>query len=130
MYPEPEHALPLSNRLRTWLFRTDPASEQFKIATRDILNRFWHMANDEQLNIAFVEIKQRVASVEGILTVRQFSLDGRAAGGEGAYRNASRCAQRNAINLIQQSCGRDIISTREKADVSRSRRIMEMLSHS
>ncbi|KAI1791297.1 hypothetical protein LXA43DRAFT_1094676 [Ganoderma leucocontextum] len=64
----PEHALPLSNSLNTWLSELDPPSEQFKGAIRDVFNRFWHIADDERLNTAFAEIKQRVAPVEFIFT--------------------------------------------------------------
>ena len=66
MYPE--HALPLSNSLHTWLSRPDPPPEQFKSAIRDVFNRFWRIAHDEELNKAFTDIKQRVAPAEFIFT--------------------------------------------------------------
>ncbi|KAM5543199.1 hypothetical protein V8D89_003073 [Ganoderma adspersum] len=66
MYPE--QAMPSSQNLNTWLLREDHPPEQFKAAMRDVLNRFWHIVDDEELNKAFTEIKQRVAPAEFIFT--------------------------------------------------------------
>lgn len=66
MYPE--QAMPSSQNLNTWLLREDHPPEQFKAAMRDVLNRFWHIVDDEDLNKAFTEIKQRVAPAEFIFT--------------------------------------------------------------
>lgn len=66
MYPE--QAMPLSKNLSTWLARDDDPPEGFKEVMRNVFNRFWHIADDDKLNQAFTEVKQRVAPVEFIFT--------------------------------------------------------------
>ncbi|PIL34001.1 hypothetical protein GSI_03709 [Ganoderma sinense ZZ0214-1] len=65
---EQEQAMPSSNNLNVWLSREDPPPDTFKGAIRDLFNRFWNIANDDDLNMAFTEMKQRVAPAEFIFT--------------------------------------------------------------
>lgn len=66
MYPE--RSQPLSKNLDKWLSRMEPPKEEFKALIRDLLSRFWHIADDPRLNFAFRDIQKRVAPAEFVFT--------------------------------------------------------------
>ena len=64
----PEQTQPNSRNLERWLMSKDAPSEEFKTAMRDVLNAFWHIADNDDLNYGFKKIQKRVAPIEFTFT--------------------------------------------------------------
>ncbi|GBE81572.1 hypothetical protein SCP_0313010 [Sparassis crispa] len=60
----PEHLLPTSQKMESFVSRMDVPNAVFKTAIKDVLTEFWHIANTPQLNAAFTNIPKRVAPAE------------------------------------------------------------------
>lgn len=60
----PTRSLANSTKLEAFLSRTDSPRAEFKKSIQDVLTSFWHIADKPELNVAFRNVKQRVAPVE------------------------------------------------------------------
>ncbi|KAF9008994.1 hypothetical protein BDQ17DRAFT_1349335 [Cyathus striatus] len=62
-----EERLPTAQKIEKWLSRTDHPSEKFKMDMEQVLQDYWRIAQDDQLNRGFKKIPAaRVAPVEFI----------------------------------------------------------------
>ncbi|CDO77687.1 hypothetical protein BN946_scf184969.g38 [Trametes cinnabarina] len=64
----PEHAQPSAKNLEKWLQRTDKPDPQFQKTMKDVLTKFWHIANQPEYNHGFTRITKRVAPAEFVFT--------------------------------------------------------------
>ncbi|KAI0743368.1 hypothetical protein C8Q80DRAFT_1220396 [Daedaleopsis nitida] len=80
----PAQTQPNSRNLERWLMSRESPTEEFKTAMRDVLNAFWHIADNEDLNYGFKQIQKRVAPIEFTFTgvvlyiLREYSYEDRA----------------------------------------------------
>ncbi|EJD03075.1 uncharacterized protein FOMMEDRAFT_156447 [Fomitiporia mediterranea MF3/22] len=60
----PRRTDPTTQKITAWLHRVDAPGEQFKQEMDQVLSKYWLIANSDELNQAFTEVKQIVAPVE------------------------------------------------------------------
>ena len=69
----PARTDPKTPKVAMWLHRVDPPSRQFKQQIVSVLQKYWYIASDPELNRAFKSIDAKVAPVEFVF-VGMFSF--------------------------------------------------------